>query len=43
MSRFIEEKARSQSSLFPELLDEYISQDNPIRVIEAFVDGLDMR
>lgn len=43
MSRFIEEQARSQSTLFPELLDEYISSDNPIRVIEAFVDGLDMR
>jgi len=43
MSRFIEENARSQSTLFPELLDDYISQDNPIRVIEAFVDGLDMR
>ena len=42
MSGFIEEAARSQSTLFPELLDDYISQDNPIRVIEAFVDGLDM-
>ena len=43
MSRFIEETARSQSTLFPELLDDYISQDNPIRVIEVFVDGLDLR
>ena len=43
MPRFIEEQARSQSTLFPELLDDYISPDNPIRVIEAFVDGLDMR
>jgi len=43
MSRFIEEKARSQTTLFPEQLDDYISQDNPIRTIEAFVDGLDMR
>ena len=43
MSGFIEEAARSQSTLFPELLDDYISQDNPIRVIEAFVDGLDLR
>ena len=42
MSRFIEENARSQSTLFPELLDDYISQDNPIRVVEAFVEGLDM-
>lgn len=43
MPRFIEEQARRQSTLFPELLDDYIGSDNPIRVIEAFVDGLDMR
>lgn len=43
MSKFIEEKARSQSTLFLELLDDYISQDNPTRVIQAFVDSLDMR
>lgn len=43
MSRFIEGSSRTQSTLFPELLDDYIHQDNPIRVIDAFVDGLDMR
>jgi len=43
MPRFIEERARTQSTLFPELLDDYISEENSIRVIDAFVDGLNMR
>ena len=43
MSRFIEEDNRSQAALFPELLDEYIAEDNPVRVIDAFVDGLDLQ
>jgi len=43
MSRFIEEDSRQQTSLFPERLDEYIGEDNPVRVIDAFVDGLDFQ
>ena len=43
MTRFIEEDNRSQATLFPEQLDEYIAEDNPVRVIDAFVDGLDLR
>ena len=43
MSRFIEGEARSQSLLFPERLDDWIEEDNPVRVIDAFVDELDMR
>ena len=43
MSRFIEEDSRTQSTLFPESLEDYIAADNPIRVIDAFVDGLDLR
>ena len=42
MSRFIEEDSRQQACLFPERLDEYIGEDNPVRVIDAFVDGLDI-
>ena len=42
MSRFIEGEHRHQSTLFPEFLDDYITQDNPVRVIEAFVDALDL-
>ena len=33
---------RDQQILFPETLDEYVAADNPVRVIEAFVSGLDM-
>jgi len=43
MSRFIEGEARTQSLLFPERLDDWIEEDNPVRVIDAFVDELDMR
>jgi len=43
MSRFIEGEARSQSLLFPERLDEWIEEANPVRVIDAFVDELDLK
>ena len=43
MTRFIEEDSRTQSTLLPEHLEDYIAQDNLIRVIDAFVDGLDLR
>lgn len=33
---------RSQSLLFPERLDEYIDEDNPVRVVDVFVDALDL-
>jgi transposase len=33
---------RSQTLLLPESLDEYVGQDNPVRFIDAFVDGLDV-
>ena len=38
MSRTIEGEHRHQFTLFPELLDDYISEDNSVRVIEAFVE-----
>ena len=43
MSRFIEEDNRQQSSLFPERLDEYIGDENPVRFIDAFVDDLNFK
>ena len=43
MPRFIEESSRSQSTLSPELLDDYLSENNSIRVIDAFVDRLILR
>lgn len=35
-------ESRQQSTLFPESLDEYVSEDNPVRVIDAFIDSLNL-
>ena len=43
MSRFIEGEARSQSLLFPERLEDWIEEGNSVRVIDAFVEELDLR
>jgi transposase len=43
MKRFIEGENRFQSTLFPESLEDYIADDNPVRFIDAFVDGLDLK
>jgi transposase len=40
MKRFIEGQDRSQVTLLPECLDDYIGEDNPVRVVDAFVDEL---
>ena len=40
MKRFIEGEDRSQYILVPKRLDDYIAQDNPVRVIDAFIDQL---
>jgi transposase len=42
MSRYIEGEARTQSLLFPERLDDWIADDNPVRAVDAFVDELDL-
>jgi transposase len=42
MKRFVEGADRSQSTLLPECLDDWIGADNPVRVIDAFVDALDL-
>jgi transposase len=43
MRRFVEGVDRSQTTLFPESLEDWVSEDNPVRVIDAFVDALDLR
>ena len=43
MKRFVEGESRAQSTLFPESLDEYIAEDNPVRVVDVFVDELDLK
>ncbi|HKW84506.1 MAG TPA: IS1182 family transposase [Burkholderiaceae bacterium] len=42
MGRFIEGEDRWQVSLMPECLDDYIAQDNPVRVIDAYVGELEL-
>ena len=42
MGRFVEEADRGQRTLLPECLDDYIDESNPVRVIDAFVDALDL-
>ena len=42
MSGFVEGIDRSQSSLFPAHLEDYVAEDNPVRAIDAFVEGLDL-
>ena len=42
MKRFVEGTDRGQSTLLPECLDDWICEDNPVRVIDVFVDELDL-
>lgn len=42
MSRFIQGEARQQVTLLPECLDDYIAEDNTVRVVDAFICELDM-
>ena len=41
MKRFVEGVDREQSTLFPDRLEDWIGGDNPVRVIDVFVDELD--
>ncbi len=43
MKRFIEGENRFQSTLFPESLEDYIAEDNSIRVVDAFINKLDLK
>ena len=42
MKRFIEGESRTQSTLLPECLDDYIADTNPVRVVDVFVDELNL-
>ena len=42
MRRFVEGADREQITLFPECLQDWIDEDNPVRVIDVFVDELDL-
>jgi len=42
MKRFVEGQDRGQSTLFPECLEDWIDEDNPVRVIDVFVGSVDL-
>jgi transposase len=42
MARFIEGENRQQAQLFPECLEDYVGEGNPVRVVDVFVDELDL-
>ena len=42
MARFVEGEDRSQVALLPECLDDFVAEDNPVRVIDAFIGELDL-
>jgi transposase len=42
MGRFVEGEDRRQGVLLPEYLDDYVSEENPVRVIDVFVEALDL-
>tara|TARA_R110002050_G_scaffold188556_1_gene323156 strand:+ start:22546 stop:22839 length:294 start_codon:yes stop_codon:yes gene_type:complete len=38
----IKGQSRTQATLFPEALDDFVADENPVRVIDAFVDSVDL-
>src|SRR5471032_3349650 len=42
MKRFVEGEDRRQGVLLPEYLDDYVSEENPVRVIDVFIEDLDL-
>jgi transposase len=42
MKRFIQGEDRTQATMFPELLDDYVAETNPVRVVDVFVSELDL-
>jgi transposase len=42
MAGFVEGVDRGQNTLFPALLEDYVAEDNPVRAVDVFVDGLDL-
>ena len=43
MKRFVEGEDRNQVTLLPECLDDYVAEDNPVRMVDVFVDELDLK
>jgi transposase len=43
MAQHILGQSRTQTTLLPEMLDDFVTEDNPVRVVDVFVDGLDLQ
>jgi transposase len=43
MGRFVQGEDHRLDYLMPASLDDYVSEDNPVRAIEAFIDALDLK
>ena len=43
MKRFVEGLDRSQTTFLPECLDDFVGEHNAVRVVDVFVEGLDLR
>ncbi|WP_373006527.1 IS1182 family transposase [Hyphomonas sp.] len=43
MKRFVEGVARDQGGLFPAHLEDFVAEDNPVRVVDAYIEALDLR
>jgi len=43
MNGFMESACRAQATLFPDRLEDYLTEENPVRVIEAFIDNLGIK
>ncbi len=43
MAGYVEGVDRGQATLFPDRLDDFVGADNPVRVVNAFVDALELR
>jgi len=42
MSGFINGACRKQATLFPERFDDYITEENPVQIIDIFIDNLEL-
>jgi transposase len=42
MKRFIEGENRRRAALLPDSLQDYVTEDNPVRVVDVFIDELDL-
>jgi transposase len=43
MKQFLQGEHRTQITLLPEMLDDYVTEENPVRVIDVFIDNLDFQ